>query len=66
MYAHTPPRRPWRDSACCHWYPDKMVTPDNFAGIYAAGNCHVTRRKARVKQRRLDRFLCDPVRWDER
>ncbi len=122
MYHPKPPRRPWRGSAACDWYPDRMTSPTgrygprsylaayarkNWGGTTAilpcaplwrlrsphygieltwgypkpadwretvvarkrrsnTGNQPIIRR-ARVKQRRLDRHLCDPDsgEWEE-
>ena len=66
MYTPSPPRRPWRNGGYVCWAPDRMLPPEGkWEGMpRGKGNCAVTNRKARVKQRRLDKHLCDPTLWD--
>ncbi|MGE7415476.1 hypothetical protein [Methylobacterium tarhaniae] len=74
MYINSPPRRPWRNSrGSCRWFPDKMVRVGlqgrrrrGNGRMVANGNERVCVRKARVKQRQLDRHLAEPWsgEWD--
>jgi hypothetical protein len=70
MYTPAPPRRPWRNSrGHCRWFPDKMIQIGRGRYITdsgrprAAGNTKVAIRKNRVKQRRLDAYLCRSEEW---
>lgn len=68
MYTNAPSRRPWRGSATVCWFPDKMVSPiSRRSDEREIGNCHVTYKTARTKQRRLDRWLTrlESGEWDE-